>query len=272
MNSPAQKQNNNFTNGLIGNSWKIDKIIGLDNGSPLRFKLEKIDTNARWKWGNSVKFSPSGNFSCTYSARCGNDCFPSSNGLFQFIDSSSIKLITKQMSQTGDCDHFDTTVTKIIGVYSIIQKDNSHLELILNQDLELNALLGTWKYNKEEPLNSTTEKYKMDVEIIIYNVDSVVLKSTETEIIGQIADQAGNNAGPETDLITEYGFGKILKSSKGELIISFNINRSSFTNEHQRISREYLINQTGYNSFTIESIKTEPKQKFLKSSQSLKRG
>lgn len=67
---------------LIGNSWKIDKIIGLDNGSPLRFKLEKIDTNSRWKWGNSVKFSPSGNFSCTYSAPCGNDCFPSSNGCF----------------------------------------------------------------------------------------------------------------------------------------------------------------------------------------------
>jgi len=123
-------QSNSLLTTITSNAWKIDKIIGIDSNNVQEYSLDKIDTTLRWNWGNKIKFSSDSTFSCNYSARCGNDCFPSSNGVYRVMDSSRIQLILKKVRQKGDCEHFDKSLNKTLGIYSIDKKDSTSFKLV----------------------------------------------------------------------------------------------------------------------------------------------
>lgn len=120
-----------FTQDLTSNPWYIDQIIGRDTNKIQEFNLQKIDTTREyWTWGKTIRFFPGGNFICRYGARCGNDCFPSSNGMYQFSDSSHITIYVKEYDQNGYCENIHRTIDRIIGTYLIDTKDGKSIKLI----------------------------------------------------------------------------------------------------------------------------------------------
>ena len=120
-----------FCQSLKSTTWKIDQIIGVDTNNIQEFTLKKVDTtNQFWSWGNIVKFSSDSTFTCEYSARCGNDCFPSSNGLYNTIDSSKVTIILKEFKQEGDCQHLYLTPNRILGDYIIKKQDSVTIKLV----------------------------------------------------------------------------------------------------------------------------------------------
>lgn len=120
-----------FSQNLQSNPWLIDEIIGRDTNRIKEYTLQKVDTTKRfWTWGNTVRFSPEGNFACSYSAKCGNDCFPSSNGTYRYTDSSHVILFLKEYEQDGYCEHIHRTITQYLGTYLIVRKDEVSIKLI----------------------------------------------------------------------------------------------------------------------------------------------
>lgn len=118
-----------FSQNLQSNTWHIDQIIGRDANK--EFTLQKVDTTNRyWAWGNTISFSPDGSFTCRYSAKCGNDCFPSSKGSYHFSDSSHVIIFLKEYRQDGDCPHIFKTIEKTLGIYLIVKKDDTCIKLV----------------------------------------------------------------------------------------------------------------------------------------------
>ncbi len=122
---------NGFSQNLQSNPWRIDKIIGRDTSNVQEFTLQKIDTiNKWWMWGNTIEFFPNGNFLCRYSAKCGNDCFPSSNGNYKLSDSTHITIFLKEYNQRGECENIHRITDDTIGTFVIVRKDKSNIRLI----------------------------------------------------------------------------------------------------------------------------------------------
>ena len=120
-----------FSQNLQSNPWHIDRIIGRDINNIQEFTLQKADTTNRyWAWGNTIRFSPDGIFTCKYSAKCGNDCFPSSIGSYSFSDSSHVTIFLKEFSQDGECAHIHRTIEKTLGTYLIVRKDDGSIKLV----------------------------------------------------------------------------------------------------------------------------------------------
>lgn len=120
-----------FSQNLQSNPWRINQVIGRNTDEMQEFTLEKIDTtNQGWMWGNTIRFFPDGNFSCKYSAWCGNDCFPSSNGSYDLSDSTHVKMFLKEYNQVGECENIHRTIEKIIGTYLIVAIDAINIKLI----------------------------------------------------------------------------------------------------------------------------------------------
>ena len=124
-------QNEISTLDLISSTWKIDKIVGLDSANINEFVLEPVDRSNRfWMWGNTIKFGKDSIFTCDYSAPCGNDCFPSSTGIYTIIDSLRIQLRLKEIQQRGDCHNFEKTLITVLGTYQIEKQDSVSYSLI----------------------------------------------------------------------------------------------------------------------------------------------
>lgn len=124
-------QNEISSQDLISSTWKIDKIVGLDSANISEFVIQPVDTsNGFWMWGNTIKFGKDSIFTCTYSAPCGNDCFPSSKGIYTIIDSSKIQLRLKEIQQSGDCRNFEKTLNRVLGTYQIQKQDSASYSLI----------------------------------------------------------------------------------------------------------------------------------------------
>ena len=121
---------NSFCQSLKLTTWKIDQVIGVDTNNIQEFTLKKVDTtNQFWSWGNILKFSSDGTFTCEYSAPCGNDCFPSSNGLYS-IDSSKVTLILKEFRQKGYCENLYRTPNRVLGDYVVKKQDSVTIKLV----------------------------------------------------------------------------------------------------------------------------------------------
>ena len=122
---------NGFSQNLQTNPWRIDKIIGGDTNNIQEFTLQKVDTTNRyWVWGNTIRFFSNGKFECKYSAKCGNDCFPSSNGSFQLTDTTLITIFLEEYNQAGDCEKMHRKIKKTLGTYLIVHNNVDTIKLI----------------------------------------------------------------------------------------------------------------------------------------------
>lgn len=114
-------------NILIG-EWEINKIIGMDSISPKEYKL--LHQENKPFWGYHIKFDSTGIYTFSYSAPCGNDCFPSSIGTFKIIGEKFVNLFVKEFHQAGECEKKDLLLNYNLGYFLISKQSNSEIKLI----------------------------------------------------------------------------------------------------------------------------------------------
>lgn len=121
---------NAYAQNLKSNPWHIDRVIGSDLSQTNEITLKKADTTEHyWMWGNTIQFLSDGSFKCKYSAKCGNDCFPSSNGSYRLIDPSHVEIFLKEYNQEGECEEIHKIIEKTIGTYAIKKVDDLTIKL-----------------------------------------------------------------------------------------------------------------------------------------------
>jgi hypothetical protein len=122
---------NGFSQYLQTNPWRIDKIIGIDMNNTEEFTLQKVDTTDRfWAMGNTIRFFSNGKFECSYSSKCGNNCFPSSIGSYQLSDTTNVTIFLDEYNQAGECEEIHRTIRKTIGTYLIVHNSDATIKLI----------------------------------------------------------------------------------------------------------------------------------------------
>lgn len=123
---------NMHSQNIFGGKWNISEIIGQDTKYTQEYTLSKIDQSDKnyVMHGTKISFDKDNTFNCTYSARCGNDCFPSSVGTYKIIDNKHIDLFVKEFSQTGFCEHKKIALNLNLGQYYISQKSDTIIKLI----------------------------------------------------------------------------------------------------------------------------------------------
>ncbi|OYU78923.1 MAG: hypothetical protein CFE23_16405 [Flavobacterium sp. BFFFF1] len=99
-------------NNLI-RSWKINQLVGPEGGD--KFFLNQSQSI----WGNFIEFKSNGTFVSWYSADCGNDCFTTNLGKYQIINVHYIRLIITKSSQDGECEKFEKSFNRDLGLYQI---------------------------------------------------------------------------------------------------------------------------------------------------------
>ncbi len=94
---PYQQKGEHF---LEKNTWRIDKILGLDK----KLKLYTLKPHKQEKFaGNLVSFGD-GKFFSHYVAPCGNDYFTDLSGNYRFVDENTIEITVKEISYSGEWD------------------------------------------------------------------------------------------------------------------------------------------------------------------------
>lgn len=143
-------------NGLLGNFKNDDNEL---------FILTKDGPYG----GYSVTFNKKAkdDYFSTYSAECGNDCFPSISGTYVVIDSKHILLVAKTFEQRGYCEKKKISLKNDAANYYIYKVSPKKIFLVKssgneNQDLQKakNYLLVT---DLEENITSDLRKKKMIV-------------------------------------------------------------------------------------------------------------
>jgi len=118
----SNAQNKNF---LAGTIWQTNLIVGKTDADS--YTLTKTD-NDFLQFGQFIEFSDSLNFRSFNRAMCGNDCFVSVIGKYDFIDSNIISILTLNISYSGFC--YDNNKTeKLHKVNYSIKINNETIEL-----------------------------------------------------------------------------------------------------------------------------------------------
>ncbi len=122
---------NAYSQKIVGTQWYINTVIGHENDSAKLYSLTKVELtdDFPYAWGTKVVFNADGTFNCTYSAPCGNDCFPGSAGTYKRIDNSRISLTVKRITQDGECKFIDKKVNKNLGTYRISKSGDGEVML-----------------------------------------------------------------------------------------------------------------------------------------------
>lgn len=114
---------------LVG-TWKTDAVVAYDvreyyvltpaNKTEEATKMER--------YGSFVVFSEDYTFQSYYTAPCGNDCFTTTDGTYEYLDKNTVKLTLHRVHQSGMCQ--DTQNKKVVlGVFEIVQnKECTRLE------------------------------------------------------------------------------------------------------------------------------------------------
>lgn len=121
-----------YAQDIVGKHWYINAIIGGDMQNTQAFTLSKVvlNTKNQFLYGNSIIFNDNNTFSCSYSAPCGNDCFPSSTGTFKMIDDKHIQLFVIEYDQQGDCESKHIELNKDLGIYYILNESDEIIKLV----------------------------------------------------------------------------------------------------------------------------------------------
>lgn len=133
---------------------------------------------------------------------------------------------------------------------------------VQGQSAEL--LIGSWKCYNEEPLDSTSEKYVLNIDLIFHTLDSITWNLNETEVIGWLTDTLGNYTGLKTHKRVEFGTGDFFKPSKDSSVIYLNLTQNSFHLQNQKIKNKYIIKNINNDSLIIQSTNNQEELKFKK--------
>lgn len=114
---------------LESNLWHINKIIGQSDTFLDEYLLKKIENpeGKNFVYGNSISFHD-GKFNSHYSAKCGNDCFPSSQGTYKMISDKYIEITLLTFDQQGDCPSIHKEYNSV-SVFEIIKKSETTILL-----------------------------------------------------------------------------------------------------------------------------------------------
>ncbi len=163
-----------YSQDIIG-SWKINQVIAEKTKNPQEYVLYKIDTSNKYysTYGTKIVFNRNGTFHCSYSAPCGNDCFPSSSGTFKMTDDKHVSFYVKKFSQVGDCEHKDLKLNLNLGLYylainsaniKLIKSNGYLLQDSLNQkyssmiDTCMKKISYNFQLNKKTTLKGNKER------------------------------------------------------------------------------------------------------------------
>lgn len=83
--------------------WKIDYLIGMSDENEYDITNRINYEENQFLYGNSIVFSADSVFDCSYSAPCGNDCFPHTSGRYTVIDDTHIRLHLDRIEVHGMC-------------------------------------------------------------------------------------------------------------------------------------------------------------------------
>ena len=136
--------NETFSQNLAGSEWKCSQVLGFNLLSKKEITLYKIDSmvqNALSRSGIKIYFGKDSIFHSSYSAFCGNDCFPSSQGTFKQIDEKHISFFIHRIARDGDCEPLDSIIDAPFGLYYIDKSDTDKITLyVSNGDAKQDSL------------------------------------------------------------------------------------------------------------------------------------
>ena len=117
-------------NVLVG-LWHIDE---LPMDAPQNaYYLSRVETagSDNHIYGKHIEFDKDGRFSSSYSAECGNECFPHSEGLYRFVSDDEVILQATKVEQRGYCGEngeFKKSGEWVLGKFKI-EKDKEFVVL-----------------------------------------------------------------------------------------------------------------------------------------------
>ena len=178
QNLPEQNKLDKYN--LRNKVFKISEIIGQDTVNDQEYVLYKIDTTDKYfTYGTSIKFNAENTFNNFYSAKCGNDCFPSSTGKYFFTDENHIFIQVNKFQQDGDCETKNIVFSSGFVGYFIKPINNDRFKLIKS-----NGNLNDDRLN--EKYSTLIDKYAEEVK----NGSSALLdyKTKATNNISRVND------------------------------------------------------------------------------------
>lgn len=116
-----------FTNSLksqnLQGEWKINNLL-IDT-LVQDYILDTLSTE-NYTYGNHFKLNSDGTFNSWYTARCGNDCFTSSNGTYSQLDSTHFYFIIENVSFRKACySRVSPYIFPLdIGSFYVLKKEN----------------------------------------------------------------------------------------------------------------------------------------------------
>ncbi|MBS7229581.1 hypothetical protein KHA90_00970 [Flavobacterium psychroterrae] len=148
---------NSYSQNIFEEYWHISEVIGQDTENTKEYILYKIDKNDKYSlYGTKIIFNSNNSFICNYSAKCGNDCFPSSVGTYKIIDNKHINLFVKQFKQSGDCESKKSISNLEMGKYFLSQKSDKIIKLIKSDG-------NSFQDSLNEKYSNMIDKYIEDV-------------------------------------------------------------------------------------------------------------
>lgn len=112
---------------LIGESWKINVLIGIEEEGEEQYILSEMPTGR--SSGYLVSFGKDKTFRSCYYAPCGNDCFTCTSGRYIKLNDDYIHLFVYQIEQWGECK-MDEKVYRDLGKYYIYRPSPKLIYLI----------------------------------------------------------------------------------------------------------------------------------------------
>ncbi|WP_294843238.1 hypothetical protein [uncultured Gilliamella sp.] len=104
--------------------WQINKVVTheldlFELSNPPAESVFKIPDGTKYIYGNSLTFNTNGTFISKYSADCGNDCFTRSEGTFEKIDETHLRLQINLFSRFGRCEGLEDRTVRDLGTFEI---------------------------------------------------------------------------------------------------------------------------------------------------------
>ena len=109
--------------------WQINEVVNheldlFELSNPPAERLHISSDGTKFIYGNSLTFNTNGTFLSKYSARCGNDCFTHSEGIYEKIDETHLRLQINFFSRFGQCEGVEDRTVRDLGTFEIKPTEN----------------------------------------------------------------------------------------------------------------------------------------------------
>ena len=111
--------------------WQINEVVTheldlFELSNPPAESVFKIPDGTKYIYGNSLTFNTNGTFISKYSADCGNDCFTRSEGTFEKIDETHLRLQINLFARSGWCEGVEDRTVRDLGTFEIKPTKNGY--------------------------------------------------------------------------------------------------------------------------------------------------